>query len=44
MLDKKQHYLQIALNSTLDEAQSIVSRIPLDKRIIIEAGTPFRKR
>ncbi|PIV14227.1 hypothetical protein COS44_00085 [bacterium (Candidatus Gribaldobacteria) CG03_land_8_20_14_0_80_36_40] len=43
MLDKKQHYLQIALNSTLNEAQSIVSCIPLDKRIIIEAGTPLIK-
>jgi bifunctional enzyme Fae/Hps len=43
MLDKKQHYLQIALNSTLDEAQSIVNLIPLDKRIIIEAGTPLIK-
>lgn len=43
MLDKKQKYLQIALNSTLEEAQSIVSQIPLDKRIIIEAGTPLIK-
>jgi bifunctional enzyme Fae/Hps len=43
MLDKKQKYLQIALNSTLDEAHSIISRIPLDKRIIIEAGTPLIK-
>ena len=43
MLDKKQKYLQIALNSTLDEAHSIISQIPLDKRIIIEAGTPLIK-
>jgi len=43
MLDKKQKYLQIALNSTLNEAHSIISQIPLDKRIIIEAGTPLIK-
>jgi len=43
MLNKKQSYLQIALNSTLDEARNIISQIPLDKRIIIEAGTPLIK-
>lgn len=43
MLNKKQRYLQIALNSTLDEARNIISQIPLDKRIIIEAGTPLIK-
>lgn len=43
MLDPKQKYLQIALNSTLQEARSIISQIPLDKRIIIEAGTPLIK-
>lgn len=43
MLDKKQRYLQIALNSTLDEAWGIISQVPLDKRIIIEAGTPLIK-
>lgn len=43
MLDKKQKYLQIALNSDLSEARAIISQIPLDKRIIIEAGTPLIK-
>lgn len=43
MLDKKQCYLQIALNSTLIEARSVIDGIPLDKRIIIEAGTPLIK-
>lgn len=43
MLNKKQRYLQIALNSTLNEAWSIINQIPLDKRIIIEAGTPLIK-
>lgn len=43
MLNKKTNYLQIALNSTLEEAQSIISQLPLDKRIILEAGTPLIK-
>jgi len=43
MLSKKQKYLQIALNSSLDEARNIISQIPLDQRIIIEAGTPLIK-
>lgn len=43
MLNKKQKYLQIALNSTLIEARNIIGQIPLDKRIIIEAGTPLIK-
>lgn len=43
MLDKKKKYLQIALNSTLEEASRIISNIPLDERIIIEAGTPLIK-
>ncbi len=43
MLNKRQKYLQIALNNTLEEAQSIISQVPLDKRIIIEAGTPLIK-
>ena len=41
MLDKKQRYLQIALNSSPDEARNIISQIPLDRRIIIEVGTPL---
>ena len=43
MLDKKKKYLQIALNSTLKDARDIISKIPLDQRIIIEAGTPLIK-
>lgn len=43
MLNPKKKYLQIALNSTLDEAQRIIGQIPLDERIIIEAGTPLIK-
>ena len=43
MLNRKQRYLQIALNSTLDEARSIINKIPLDEKIILEAGTPLIK-
>jgi len=43
MLNKKKRYLQIALNGTLEDAQDIISKIPLDSRLIIEAGTPLIK-
>jgi bifunctional enzyme Fae/Hps len=43
MLDRKQKYLQIALNSSLGEAREIIYQLPSDKRIIIEAGTPLVK-
>jgi len=43
MLNRKQRYLQIALNNSLYEAKNIISQIPLDKRIIIEVGTPLIK-
>ena len=43
MLSKKIHYLQIALNSTLDDAASIIASAPRDPRIIFEAGTPLMK-
>ena len=44
MLDKKQKYLQIALNSNLRDARLIINQIPPDRRIIIEAGTPLIKK
>lgn len=44
MLSKKLHYLQVALNSTLDDAYSIIRQLPPNERIIIEAGTPLIKR
>ena len=43
MLSSKKHYLQIALNSTLDEARRIIRLLPPSDRIIIEAGTPLIK-
>lgn len=43
-LNRKKSYLQVALNSTLDEAERIISQLPHSDRIIIEAGTPLIKR
>lgn len=43
VLRKRQRYLQIALNSTLEEARKIINQIPLNERILIEAGTPLIK-
>ncbi len=43
-LSPKKRYLQIALNSTLEEAQRIISQLPISDRIIVEAGTPLIKR
>jgi len=43
MLSRRVKYLQVALNSTLDDAHSIIMRLPPSDRIIIEAGTPLIK-
>ena len=43
-LNPKKRYLQIALNSTLQEAHKIINDLPISDRIIIEAGTPLIKR
>jgi len=43
-LNPKKRYLQIALNSTLEEAYRIIPQLPISDRILIEAGTPFIKR
>jgi bifunctional enzyme Fae/Hps len=43
-LSSRERYLQIALNSTLDEAHKIISSLPVSNRIILEAGTPLIKR
>ena len=44
MLDSKTRYLQIAFNDDLFSALGIISRLPQNERIMIEAGTPFIKR
>lgn len=43
-LNPRKQYLQIALNSTLNEAAAIISQLPISDRIIIEAGTPLIKQ
>jgi len=43
-LNPKKSYLQIALNSTLEEARKIIFLLPKSDRIIIEAGTPLIKQ
>ena len=43
ILNRKKKYLQIALNSNLDDAYSIIQSLPKSDRIIIEAGTPLIK-
>jgi len=43
-LNPKKHYLQVALNGSLEDAREIIFSLPKSDRIIIEAGTPFIKR
>ena len=43
LLSRKKRYLQIALNSSLNEAYQIIQNLPLSDRIILEAGTPLIK-
>ena len=43
-LSPRKRYLQIALNSTLEEANKIIAQIPISDRILIEVGTPMIKR
>lgn len=42
-LSRKQSYIQIALNSTLEDAASIIASLPRDPRILYEVGTPLIK-
>jgi len=43
MLNRRQKYLQIAFNRTLEEVAVMINSLPLSKRIIIEAGYPLIK-
>lgn len=43
ILSRKKNYLQIALNSTLEEAYAIIQVLPPSDRIIVETGTPLIK-
>jgi len=42
-LDQRKRYLQIALNSSIYDAERIIGQLPQSDRIIIEAGTPLIK-
>lgn len=44
LLNRKKRYLQVALNSTLDEARRIIQQLPVSDRILVEVGTPLIKR
>ncbi len=44
MLNRKTKYLQVALNSTIDDAYNIIRKLPPSERILIEAGTPLIKQ
>lgn len=44
LLSHRKKYLQVAFNSTLSEARSIIAQLPVTDRIIFEAGTPLIKR
>lgn len=44
MLERKNRYLQIALNHDSGIAARVLPRIPRDERILIEVGTPYIKR
>jgi bifunctional enzyme Fae/Hps len=43
ILNHRKKYLQVALNSTLEEARNIIFQLPASDRILIEAGTPLIK-
>jgi len=43
-LNRRQKYLQVALNSNLADARRIIAQLPQSGRIIIEAGTPLIKQ
>jgi bifunctional enzyme Fae/Hps len=43
VINRRLKYLQVALNSGMDEARSIVRQLPRNERILVEAGTPLIK-
>jgi bifunctional enzyme Fae/Hps len=42
-LSSKKSYVQVALNSTIEESLKVVAMLPADERIIYEIGTPMIK-
>jgi len=43
ILDNRSKYLQVALNGSVADSLQVLGRLPDDKRIIVEAGTPLIK-
>ena len=43
ILSSKKNYLQIALNSNMSDAHSVIMQLPASDRILVEAGTPLIK-
>ena len=44
MLERRKRYLQLAINTSAEDARLVIPRIPHEDRILVEAGTPFIKR
>ena len=44
ILNKRQKYLQVAMNRGLNEAVMMAMRLPRSERVIVEAGTPLIKK
>jgi bifunctional enzyme Fae/Hps len=44
ILNKRQKYLQVAMNRSLNEAINLAYRLPKNERILVEAGTPLIKQ
>ncbi|MFA4826716.1 MAG: orotidine 5'-phosphate decarboxylase / HUMPS family protein [Candidatus Shapirobacteria bacterium] len=44
ILNKRQKYLQVAMNRSLNEAISLAYRLPKNERVLVEAGTPLIKQ
>ncbi|NHK30712.1 MAG: hypothetical protein FK730_05130 [Asgard group archaeon] len=43
-IQRNKRYIQIAFNNTTSQVRYVLSQIPYDPRILIEAGTPYIKR
>lgn len=43
-IQRNKRYVQFAFNGTMQQVKRVLSKIPYDPRIIIEAGTPYIKQ
>lgn len=44
ILNPKKTYLQVAINGSQNDANNIISQLPVSDKLILEAGTPFIKK